>query len=75
MTLRSLSASESCRGVTGGGKGDSGLGEDDTLSKEFMSWRLRQKAATCSVLWKGKKKKKSIEWKELKHDETLIPKC
>lgn len=55
MTLRSLSASESCRGVAGGGKGESGLGEEDTHSEGFMSWRLRQKAATCSVLCKSKR--------------------
>lgn len=43
-----------------GGKADTGLGErDDEEDDEeddighsggFMSWRLRQKAATCSVL-------------------------
>lgn len=43
-----------------GGKADTGLGERDEeeedeeedigQSREFMSWRLRQKAVTCSVL-------------------------
>lgn len=60
MTLRSLSASESSRGVAGGGKGESGLGEEDTHSEGFMSWRLRQKAATCSVLCKLKRER--IVW-------------
>lgn len=54
MTLRSLSASESCLGVAGGGKGESGLGEEETHSDGFISCRLRQKAATCSVLCKSK---------------------
>lgn len=54
MTLRSLSASESCLGVAGGGKGESGLGEEETHSEGFISCRLRQKAATCSVLCKSK---------------------
>lgn len=54
MTLRSLSASESCLGVAGGGKGESGLGEEETHSDGFISCRLRQKAATCSVLCKLK---------------------
>lgn len=73
MTLRSLSASESCLGVAGGGKGDSGLGEEDTHSKEFMSWRLRQKAATCSVLCKkgGEKQPKKDERFKGKSDKIL----
>ncbi|TNN59059.1 hypothetical protein EYF80_030693 [Liparis tanakae] len=63
MTLRSLSAWESCLWVAtpaAGGSADTGLGgrddeedeeEDDTgHSGGFMSWRPRQKAATCSVL-------------------------
>lgn len=43
-----------------GGKADTGLGESDEEDEEedddmghssgFMSWRLRQKAVTCSVL-------------------------
>lgn len=43
-----------------GGKADTGLGERDEDEEEeeedmghssgFMSWRLRQKVATCSVL-------------------------
>lgn len=62
MTLRSLSASESCLGVAGGGKAESGLGEEETHSDGFISCRLRQKAATCSVLCKsktGRKKQRS----------------
>lgn len=45
-----------------GGKADTGLGERDDdedeeeedigHSRGFMSWRLRQKVATCSVLCK-----------------------
>lgn len=45
-----------------GGRADTGLGERDDdeeeeeedigHSREFMSWRLRQKAVTCSVLCK-----------------------
>lgn len=63
MTLRSLSAWESCLCVAVpavGGKADTGLGdrddededEEDDMghSRGFMSWRLRQKAVTCSVL-------------------------
>lgn len=58
ITFRSLSASESCRAVAlapvlepGGGHGESGLGEEEMAHSDgFMSWRLRQKAATCSVL-------------------------
>lgn len=63
MTLRSLSAWDSCLWVAApvtGGKADTGLGEseedeeeeDDDMghSSGFMSWRLRQKAVTCSVL-------------------------
>lgn len=44
-----------------GGKADTGLGESDDEDDDeehdmghsggFMSWRLRQKAVTCSVLW------------------------
>lgn len=56
MTLRSLSASDSCRGVAGGGNGESGLGEEETQSVGFISWRLRQNAATCSVLWRFKER-------------------
>lgn len=47
-----------------GGKADTGLGERDDKdddeeddighSRGFMSWRLRQKAATCSVLCTGR---------------------
>lgn len=70
MTLRSLSASESCLGVAGGGKGESGLGEEETHSEGFISCRLRQKAATCSVLCEPKTgtnkrhavKRKPREW-------------
>lgn len=49
-----------------GGKADTGLGERDDEdddeeddighSREFMSWRLRQKAVTCSVLCTGRDK-------------------
>lgn len=58
MTLRSLSASESCLEIAGGGKGESGLGEEETHSDGFISCRLRQKAATCSVLCKSKTARK-----------------
>lgn len=58
MTLRSLSASESCLGVAGGGKGESGLGEDETHSDGFISCRLRQNAATCSVLCRFKERER-----------------
>ncbi len=58
MTLRSLSASESWRGVAllGGSEEDSGPDEEETTSDEgFISCRLRQKAATCSVLYRERK--------------------
>lgn len=68
MTLRSLSAWESCLWAAGpgvGGRADTGLGdrdddedeeeEDIGHSREFMSCRLRQKAVTCSVLWKRRR--------------------
>lgn len=58
MTLRSLSASESWRGVAllGGSEEDSGPEEEETTSDEgFISCRLRQKAATCSVLYRERK--------------------
>ena len=44
-----------------GGRADTGLGDRDEEEDEeehdmghslgFMSWRLRQKTVTCSVLW------------------------
>ncbi|KAA8594005.1 hypothetical protein FQN60_004839 [Etheostoma spectabile] len=40
MTLRSLSASESCRRVEGGGNGESGLGEEDTHSAHSVSVKV-----------------------------------
>lgn len=55
-----------------GGKADTGLGERDDdddddeddigHSRGFMSWRLRQKAVTCSVLCteRDKQKKKRV---------------
>ena len=71
MTLRSLSAWESCLWVAApavGGKADTGLGERDDddddeeddigHSRGFMSWRLRQKAVTCSVLCRERDKQK-----------------
>ena len=68
MTFRSLSASESWRAVAlalapGAGHSASGLGEEEeeaAHSDGFMSWRLRQKAATCSVLYgeEGRQKRK-----------------
>lgn len=63
MTLRSLSAWDSClcaAAPAAGSSADTGLGErddeeedeDDDMaqSRGFMSWRPRQKAVTCSVL-------------------------
>lgn len=82
MTLRSLSAWESCLWAAGpgvGGRADTGLGERDDdedeeeedigHSKEFMSWRLRQKAVACSVpckkTEKGREEMKSRSRKQV----------
>lgn len=68
MTLRSLSASDSWRGVKSTGVDEMGLGTQDEdaedvqeeeeqetgPSGEFILWRLRQKVVICSVLCEDK---------------------
>lgn len=55
MTLRSLSASVSCLMVASWGPAESW--GDGLRSEEFISCRLRQNAATCSVLFRAQLKR------------------
>lgn len=60
-----------------GGRADTGLGERDDEdddeeddighSRGFMSWRLRQKAVTCSVLCTERDEKNQTEYVKFAH--------